>query len=119
MEYTTSTYTWKIISVDALNHHMVVEYSTDSIVDKLNLPIPAKEVDIAVHIDKFAPKQRWEQRDSTATDHVSVGTTGISSLTVSEQPGQTETAQLVGTFQEEYIRALIYQVIEEIKTESI
>jgi hypothetical protein len=119
MEYTTSTYTWKIISVDTLNHHMVVEYSTDSVVDKLNLPIPAKEEDIAAYIDRFAPKKRWEQKDPVNFDHVSENMSGTLNLNVSEQSGQSENSQFTGSFHEEYIRALIYQVLEEINDESL
>jgi hypothetical protein len=118
MEYTTSTYTWKIISIDAVNNHMIVEYTTDSVVDKFNLPVPSKEDDIAAHIDKFAPKHKWLQRDSV--DHISEGMSGTSELIVPESdPGPSDTVQFMGTFHEEYIRALVYQVIEETKTESL
>ena len=120
MAYTTSTYTWKVISIDASTNHMLVEYSTDSTADKLNLPIPAIGEDIAAHIDKFAPKNKWVDTSTITTDHVSTGTNGTSILTEPEpDPGPSDTVQFMGTYHEEYIRALIYQIIEETKTESL
>jgi hypothetical protein len=121
MEYTTATYKWEIISVDMPTNHMVVAYSTDSGVDKLNLPIPDKGQNISVYLDKFAPKHRWEAKDPADTDHVAEGMSSTSKLTsssraITEQP---ETHRILGVFQEEYIRALIYQVVEEIKDESV
>ena len=121
MEYTTSTYTWKIISIDQINHHMIVEYSIDSMVDKLNLPIPDKGQNISVYLDKFAPKHRWEAKDPADTDHVAEGMSSTSKLVSSSSAitAQPETHRILGVFQEEYIRALIYQVVEEIKDESV
>ena len=118
MAYTTSTYTWKVISIDASTNHMLVEYSTDSTADKLNLPIPAIGEDIAAHIDKFAPKNKWVDTATITTDHVSEGMSSVVEL-IEPDPGPSDTVQFMGTFQEEYIRALIYQVLEEINDESL
>jgi hypothetical protein len=48
-------------------------------------------------------------------DHVEEGSSGVSTLHPKKEAEVTESPNVVGDWGEEYLRAMIYQVLEEIK----
>lgn len=109
-----STYTWKIESVHPETGTMEVQYTTDGHQSVLNLPMPDEDVDVGGWVDKYAPRSAWTKRTST----VQVGTTGTSKIAV-EIDNETEIPNTIGNWQEEYLRAMIYSVLEEIHESSV
>ncbi len=113
-------YTWKIMSVDAPNNSMIVEYAHDTLVTSLNIPIPAAGSELPAWVDLYAPVEQWRATQAAPTiDPVAIGTEGTGTFemvpTVPEAQPASETPNVAGSVNEEYLRALIYQVLEEIK----
>ena len=108
-------YTWKIESVDDATRTMVVKYTLDGEDTLLNVPKPAVTDDLAEHVVKFAPIHAW--RKALEDDfEITVGTEGTASFEpVTPTPAPApETAAVIGNVNEEYLRALIFQVLEEL-----
>ena len=108
-------YTWKIESVDDGAKTMIVKYTLNGADTVLNIPKPSLSDDVAAHVQRFAPIQTWRL---TQQDHfeIAVGTEGTGTFEV-EPPAPApapEPANVVGSVNEEYLRALIFQVLEEI-----
>lgn len=115
MEYTTSTYNWKILSIDKASAHMVVEYSTDTESHSLNIPTPKRTVDLSEWVHKFAPHSRWEVRDEFDFETLDPNASGTNNTGIVEE----SRPNVVGNWGEEYLRALVYQVLEELKDEEL
>ena len=111
-------YNWKIDSVDNGNRTMIVQFSHGEDVSLLNLPMPPADGDLATWIDRYAPVERWKSQLHSGGDVVAIGTegTGTFDITASSEPAVVPAVpQMANSMNEEYIRALIYQVLEEIK----
>ena len=110
-----STYTWKIESVNIDTDTVEVEYDYEGVVTRLNLPMPDEGSDISAWADLYAPRTAW----STKTVTVEVGTTGIGVVELPEASSRSESPNTIGSWQEEYLRALIYTVLEEVRESSV
>lgn len=120
-----TTYAWKIDSVNADAGTMIVTYmiqvpaeepeTFDEKKTTLNLPVPALGVVVGEWIDKFAPRANWVQ---VPVDNIVVGSVGGGMIEVPVPepviPPVNEQPNVIGAWNEEYLRAMIYQVIEEI-----
>jgi hypothetical protein len=109
-----TTYAWKIDSTNAELNTMQVTYTFETKVTPLNLPIPALGVDVSAWIDKFAPRSMWEV---LPTDAIVVGAEGLGVVQLPEpEPAPTpEPPNVSGSVNEEYLRALIFQVLQEVQ----
>lgn len=102
--------TWKVLSKDVGTNSMVVEYGGDVSI-ALNIPIPTVDKDIDEWVKMYLPQHHVVQQEF---HDVAEGAEG--SFTVElVAPVQSEQANMVGSWNEEYLRAMIYQVIEEIR----
>lgn len=101
-----STYTWEIESVDRAAGCMVVRYTHDSTTVRLNAPLPPVDEDLARWVVGFAPT--WGYTRELAD--VAPGATGEAEVTA-----LPEAPNVVGSWSDEYLRAMIYQVLEEIR----
>ena len=109
-----STYTWKVESVDSSTGHMIVVYTNGETSTSLNLPLPPAGHDVPAWVDAFAPRSHWTPR----LTEVQVGTGG-EALIVPPSAHDEDLPNLVGSWQEEYLRALIYTVLEEIREQAV
>lgn len=109
-------YTWKIEAVDNSARTMLVEFNKEDVVTMLNLPLPPADAVIGDWIDKFAPRQQWIP---PATQAVVVGATGSAAVELPAPAAPSEPPQTSGSVNEEYLRALIFQVIEEINAAAV
>jgi hypothetical protein len=112
-----TTYTWEIESTDADQGTMVIMYTHAEKQTRLNLPVPDASVDVAEWVDKFAPRSQWETR---SIDHIVVGAAGEKAVEIPAVPAPAAvTPNVSGSVNEEYLRALIFQVLEEIKAAQV
>lgn len=112
-------FTWKILSVDSNLKTMVIEYSFNGMTTSLNINQPDAGVDVGNWISQFAPIQMWEQA-SKEYETVSVGMSGtVVKTDETEGSGDSELSNVVGSWNEEYLRAMIYQVLEEIRESEV
>jgi len=114
-----TTYAWKIDSTSADTNTMQVTYTFDGKSTALNLQVPALGVDVAEWIDKFAPRSLWEL---VPTDAIIVGSEGLGLVEVAAatpSPAPAPSAGQNAALNEEYLRALIYQVLEEIRVAAL
>jgi hypothetical protein len=117
---TIFVFSWVVESTDMATHHMVVKYTPDGapgLARSLNIPIPAEGVNVEEHVRSYAPTTEWQRVvDVTPSADVQVGLGGTTTVDKSSMEVATpEVAQTVGDWQEEYLRALIYQVLEEVR----
>lgn len=116
-------YTWKIETVDATTNSMVVAYELSGVTTRLNLPIPTADEDIGAWVHKFAPHAEWKKAtNAVQTASVQEGQEGTGVFDPAEaEPAtvQSEPPSVFGNLNEEYIRALIYQVLEEIRESQV
>jgi hypothetical protein len=110
-----STYTWKIESVNIDLGTAEVEYELDGQITRLNLTMPDEGADIQAWVDAYAPRTSWTARAIT----VEVGTTGTGEVELTEPTARSETPNTIGSWQEEYLRALVYTVLEEIRESEV
>lgn len=111
-------FTWKIASVDTTMAHMVVDYAYDNEIHSLNIPIPPATEDREDWIKMYAPVQQWSR---TASDlHTfEVGNEGSGEFELIEIQSTGEQPNVLGNWNEEYLRAMIYQVMEEIRESEV
>lgn len=110
-----TTYTWKIESASAGS--MLVEFERDEVKTMLNVPVPPSGADLGEWVDKFAPRSQWVVAPLTIT----VGATGQGNveLPTPEPVAPPEAPQVGGSINEEHLRALIFQVLEEIQASNV
>ncbi len=110
-----NAYTWAILSKDTNTASMVVEFDHNGDKTALNLPLPPVGAVLEQWITGFAPPRKLD------FDDVQVGTTGVVMSLPDETFSSTseDMPNLNGNWNEEYIRALIYQVMEEIREASV
>jgi hypothetical protein len=114
-----NTFNWKIMHVDSATHSMVVKYSREDGTAELelNLPIPPASVDIDEWVQKFLPAHMAQPLDFHA---VEVGREGsFTCQPIDPAVASSESANVVGSWNEEYVRALIYTVLEEIRETTV
>lgn len=110
-----STYTWVIDSKDSVTRTMTVSYTFNGVTDTLNLPIPPASALLNQWIEQYAPVSKWAADELM---DVTVGHLGQAEIPVVQQvdPHVTpETPNTVGNITEEYIRAIVYSVLDEIQ----
>ena len=72
-------YSYKILSVDPINHQMVVEYSptTEGLYRiSLNITAPEDFDNISEYVNRFAPQDKWEKQKNPSDLSSLVGQTG-------------------------------------------
>lgn len=106
-------YTWTIESVDTATNTMVVAYDHAGSVTRYNLAIPHKDEQLESWIDQFAPRSEWARAASNELLPVVVGASGTGSVEIFAEAD--EQPNMVGAWNEEYLRAMIYSVLEEIR----
>lgn len=108
-------FTWKIQEVNAQAGTMVVEYSYSGLSRAYNIPMPTLDANVNDWVKSYAPVSEWERMDQVFAN-VEEGMEGTCSLDHSlSEAGNTEVPNVMGSWQEEYLRALIYQILEEIR----
>jgi hypothetical protein len=111
-------YSYSISSVDNASKTMIVEYKSEGLEShQFNMHIPAEGVSVDEYIQKYAPIQRWIVMSSPLATVVE-GHEGVATYAA---PVATPEPQMVtdGVVREEYLRALIFQVLEEIKAAQV
>lgn len=106
-------FTWKIVSIDQITGHMTVEYTHDGNTQALNIPIPIATEDRDQWIAKFAPSLTWA-RKVQGFHELEEGQEGAGTFD-SILEDVSETSTVAGNWNEAYLRAMIYQVMEEVK----
>lgn len=110
-------YTWEVESTDTLGGTMVVKYKHGDSELRYNIPIPLKSGDLQEQIHSFAPVGEWLKNPADLHDvqvgHVGSGTFNVDQEMPSEQPN------VAGSWNEEYLRAMIYQVMEEMRESEV
>lgn len=101
-------FSWEIRSIDDGTKTMLVNYKPEQGEElMLNLSVPEKGTDINEYIAKYAPQNTWAIKEY---ESVQVGQRGsVSAQEISVSP------RVAGNFNEQFLRAMIYQVLEEIK----
>jgi len=127
-------YSWKIESTDPVSNTMVVEYTYSTYqAIRVNIPMPGTtldEADLAAWVARYVPVHIWVAAEaavsgSVPSSTVAVGATGTATYAASEAtattaaPATSGASTTVGSWNEEYLRALIYQVIEEINATNV
>jgi hypothetical protein len=116
-------YTWKIESIDEDQATMVVAYTHEGQALSLNLHQPPARKDLAEWVNLHAPTSTWLRAKTPATRTITVGETGSGTFAmVDAEPEHvfpTEGSNIAGDMNEEYLRAIVYQVLEEIKESSV
>ena len=107
-----STYSWSVTAVEG--EHMSVQYVCGDKEHTLNVPVPPVETDLAGWIDMYAPRAEWQRREAAA---VQVGSSGTGSIALAG--ANSEAPQVRGSWNEEYLRALIYTIMEEIQDQTV
>lgn len=102
-----TTYAWTIDSTDADSGTMIVSYTNNEKTTALNIPVPDLGADIPAWIDKFAPRSSWQAK---AVDEIVIGATGEATI---ELPVVSPAPQIPGAVNEQYLRTLIRQIIDE------
>lgn len=110
-------FTWKIASVDQETGHMIVDYSHEGDVQSLNIPIPAATEDRDAWITMYAPSLHWSRKSNELHD-VEVGVEGSGQFE-HEAAQPSDQPNVLGNWNEEYLRAMIYQVMEEIRESEV
>lgn len=111
--------TWKIVAVDKKNETMVVQFDHTSGKIDLNLVIPREDVNLEQYIEMHAPTSTWVQKQ-TPIMAVTVGMQGDLAIhEATEVKSESESVNAVGSWSDEYLRAMIYQVFEEIKESTV
>lgn len=109
-------YTWAVLETDKKMGTMEVLFSYDGLETTLNMPLPTVETDLALWIDKFAPVSTWAARAKTFAA-VKVGDSGEAEFDIMRDTVETPVEN--GSWAEEYLRAMVYQVLEEIRESSV
>jgi hypothetical protein len=109
-------YKWRIESIDETAGTMVVSYTslddpTKTVSYNMSRPLAGASVDD--HIAQFAPVSAW--RDAPHFEPLEHGQEGVGTIASSENQAPTETPNVAGSWSDEYIRAMIYQVMEEMR----
>ena len=104
-------FTWTIESVDLDSKTMIVAYEHAGSVTRLNIHVPPADADVNAWIEQYAPLYEWKRAQVSLAD-VQPGMTGQGThveTTIDENPN------ISGSWSEEYLRAMIYQVLEEVR----
>lgn len=114
-----SEFTWKIESVDQVTSSMVVSFEHDGKISSYNIPTPKAGEDVQTHVTKYAPVKEW----AVAQLDIANDLQGQSGSVVFEKAASddypSDIPNVAGNVNEEYLRALIYQVLEEIKESTV
>jgi hypothetical protein len=109
-------YTYAIQSVDTVQKTMVVGYQSPGLEPvQLNIGIPAAGVNLDAYLQKHAPTSKWTA-SSVVLMEITAGYAGTATYTA---PAPAPAPTTPSTVNEEYIRALIFQVLEEIKAAAV
>lgn len=108
-------HTWKIISIDATLNSMITEYAFGEHVLQLNIPMPEGGTTTAEWVSKFAPTKLLHTQGCI----VEVGDCGEVEILVEPVEEPVEVPNTSGSWGEEYLRAMIYQVMEEIRDDEV
>jgi len=115
----SSTSTWAVESIDRISGSMVVKYTVEDVETFLNIPVPPASQDAAEWVSKYAPKPALAE----STSHLQVGLSGAVVQPVEPEtpaaPPANQPPNVVGSVNEEYLRALIYTVLEEIRESTV
>ena len=117
-----TTYAWNVESIDTATGTMVVKYTHGETETLLNLPVPKADADVAAFVDQYAPRSQWALTDLPPTLTAGLGGSGTVALPVVTPPARPSNPTgpvTVNSLQEEYIRALVFQVLEEIKAAQV
>lgn len=106
-------YAWAIESTDPITHTMVVAYTVAGKTTHLNLPLPSEGEDLSSWIDVHAPRAEWTRGNSMS---VQVGTSGEGNI---EGEIESDVPNIMGSWNEEYLRAMIYTILEEIRESTV
>ncbi len=114
-------FTWKIESVDDIAGTMVVTYvNEDGISNSYNMARPLADQDVKEWIERHAPVTNWiRAKQQGGFAPLVIGDTGDGTVAPQAVSAPPETPKVLGDWGEEYLRALIYQVLEEIKENEI
>ncbi len=111
-------FTWKIVEVNAQAGTMVVEYTYNDMSSAYNIPMPGFGEDLGEWVKVYAPVADWDRMDQIFAD-VQAGMHGTGTIEQAPDVVATEQPNVVGSWQEEYLRALIYQILEEIRESQV
>ena len=103
---------WKIVSKDDNTHSMIVQYGEDSD-HLLNIQQPPRGTTIGSWVSAHAPRELVQSDDDF--EQVWVGEEGV----LEDPSPMSESANVVGNWNEEYLRAMIYQILEEMRESAV
>lgn len=111
-------FSWKIASVDKDSGHMVVEYTHEDRTKSLNIPIPPVSEDPEEWVSMYAPVVEWSRTAADLHD-LKEGVEGSGEFASAGEGSASESPNVAGSWNEEYLRAMIYQVMEEIRESEV
>lgn len=94
---------------------MIVEYTGD-VSATLNIPMPTADKDLNEWIKQHAPRHLREPKVLHPEAVIGASGSFIADALVTQTPEQPK---IIGSWSEEYIRALIYTVLEEIRESTV
>lgn len=106
---------WAVEFKDDRTGTMVVSYTLadGSNMHRYNIPQPPAGSNVDDHITLYAPLTAWVAT-SASFEPIETGSVGAGTIhPVSDE--DSESPNITGNWGEEYLRAMIYQVLEEIK----
>jgi len=112
-------FTWKIVEVDAGQGAMLVEYTHEGARTTLNLPMPPFGENLGVWVKAYAPVADWDRAETAFAD-VQPGMHGDDVIDdVDPAEPLSDNANVIGSWNEEYLRAIVYSVLEEMREASV
>ena len=116
---TDKNFTWEIESVHPAISSMVVKYSIGEASISINIPIPSVGEDLAEQISRRAPHVIQSRDEIQQSFHPDARPGLAGDVVTSVHGARSEPPQMAGDWQEEYLRAVIYQVLQEIKESEV
>lgn len=106
-------FTWKVESVNTEAATMVVEYKQDDKTSMLNIPMVPTGVEPNDHVALYVPFKPEKNLDEFVQLEVGYEGTVVPQAMEPESEEAAQATKVNGGWNEEYIRALIYQVLDE------
>jgi hypothetical protein len=109
-------FNWEILQVDYNTGTMVVRFQFQDKESAYNINIPPVDQDLSEWIQQCAPKHEWFPKPLPELAVVEVGQCGHCEIVLqAPTPSNSDPVPTTGSWDEEYLRAVIYSVLAEIE----